>query len=149
MGTFKYHLHADGVLDPSLCQLCGSHAWLMPWCMFAYAQVTAGLRYFRIQLYYNYALFTSITSVVNMMYLKIIYQCKALQVLKAIKQKGFQLACKQAKYEFTKVSHIAIPIEGNAVLTNQRQLLLYISYEHSDLYMLVTSKNFFLRQSQG
>ena len=49
-----------------------------------------------------------------MMYLQIIYQCEALQVLKAIKQKGFQLACKQAKYGFTKVSHITIPIEGNA-----------------------------------
>ena len=35
-------------------------------------------------------------------------------MLKTIKQKGFQLACKQAKYGFTKVSHIAIPIEGNA-----------------------------------
>ena len=48
------------------------------------------------------------------MYLQIIYQCEALQVLKTIKQKGFQLACKQAKYGFTKVSHIAIPNEGNA-----------------------------------
>ena len=40
------------------------------------------------------------------------------------------------------------PMVGNILLTNYVQLLLYISYEQSDLYMLVTTRAF-LEQLQG
>ena len=57
-------------------------------------------------------LFPLITFVVNMIYLEIIYQCKALQMQEMIKQKAIQLqlACKQVRYDFTKIPHI-FPME--------------------------------------
>ena len=59
----------------------------------------------------NYAvhfssLFSLITFVVNMMYLQIIYQREALQMPKLIKEKALQLACKVARYSFTKNHHM-------------------------------------------
>ena len=50
-------------------------------------------------------LFPLITFVVNMMYLQIIYQCEVLQMLKVIKQKGLQLACKQVRYASRKIPY--------------------------------------------
>ena len=51
------------------------------------------------------------------------------------KQKGLQLACKQAKYGFTKNSpYIYYGVYIILVLTNYGQLLVYISYEQSYLW---------------
>ena len=55
-------------------------------------------------------LFPLITFVVKMMYLQIICQHEALQILETIKQKALQLACKQVKYGSTEVFHI-FPME--------------------------------------
>ena len=51
-------------------------------------------------------LFPLITFVVNKMYLQIIYQREALQMLEMIKQKVLQLAYVQVRYGITKIPHI-------------------------------------------
>ena len=77
-------------------------------------------------------LFPLITFVINMMYLQIIYQHKAIQIPKMIKQKVLQLVCKQVRYGFSKKFSIYFLWSIIFVLTNYLQLLLYISYEQSD-----------------
>ena len=58
-----------------------------------------------------------------------------------IKEKVLQLACRQSDMVPQRFFHI-FSMELKHVLTNYEQLLLYISYEKSDLYILVKSKAF-------
>ena len=76
-----------------------------------------------------------------MMYLQVTYQHKALQMPEMIKQEALQLACEQGDKASQK-----FPIHFLwwviLVLTYCLQLLLYIFYAQSDLYMLVNIKAF-------
>ena len=80
------------------------------------------------------------------MKLQITYQHEALQIPQALEHKARQSALKLGSYRPAKISHIC-PMEHNPlyvvhVLTNYRQLLLYISYDKNNLCMFVTSKYF-------
>ena len=84
-------------------------------------------------------LFPLITFVLNMMYLQIIYQCENLWISRNDKAKSFNWPINKQDMASQK-NPIYFQWSIISVLTNYLQLLLYISHEQSDLYMLVTTK---------
>ena len=86
---------------------------------------------------FDNCLFPLISYVDNMMYLPVIHQCKALQILKLMK---LQFVCKQVRYCFINDS----PYVSYGVLTNLFTAATVLFYELSDLCMLVTTKALFV-----
>ena len=81
------------------------------------------------------------------MYLQIIYQREALQMPKMTRQKRFNWPVNKLMWDMAlqKIRHASISyghMEYKICAENYLQLLPYISYEQSDLYMLVTTKAF-------
>ena len=97
MASNDVYLHRWGGAD--LYMVSGRYLWLALWLLIILYVCTHFSSFFPL-----------INFVVKIMYLQIIYQHKALQMPKMIKQKVLQLACKLMRYGITKIHHI-FPME--------------------------------------